>query len=249
MAIAMLETALHLPNKSAPPAEFGNEIDLKNVMNALLARYHIILGNYDQAIANAAAVNLKSKSIFIFNPQNPNPIYRSGFNAVFGYVPKPLFGLPVSLQPNPADGRISFYTVGNPSIGFGFGKSDADPLPIYLPGEMLLIQAEAYVKKGDLTNGKKFLDSVLRKRSIDDAFGVGANLPAYGGPVDASSLLQEIYKNRCIELFMSGMKMEDGRRFNRPGPADPGSERTRTYYPFPLVERNGNPNTPPDPVN
>jgi len=67
--------------------------------------------------------------------------------------------------------------------------------------------------------------------------------------LDSASLMKEIYKNRCIELFLSGMKLEDGRRFRRPGPTDPNSERTRDWYPYPLVERNGNPNTPIDPTN
>ena len=251
-AISLLETAAQLPDLP-PPAEysayFGTEINMKNVLNALMARYHIMLGNFDKAIAIASAVNIKTRSVFVYNPQNPNPVYRSGFFAVFGYTPKASFGLPVSLSPTPGDGRINAYLSGNPQAGFGFAKSDADSLPFFLPGEMLLIQAEAYVRKtpSDLVNGKKFLDSVLRKTSSQDAFRIGANLPAYSGPMDAGSLLQEIYKNRCIELFMSGMKLEDCRRFQRPGPADAIPERNRNYYPYPLQERNGNPNTPADP--
>jgi len=252
MAISMLETASSLPAKT-PPLEFGTEIDLQNTMDALQARYNIMLGNYDQAITKASKVNLKSRSVFIFNAQNPNPVFRSGFTAVFGYTangsPSGLFGLPPSLQPNAADGRIVAYLNGSASTGYGFAKSDGDPLPIFLPGEMLLIQAEAFVKKGDLTNGKKFLDSVLRKKNSEDVFGIGANLPAYSGLVNSASLLQEIYRNRCIELFMSGMKLEDSRRFQRPGPKDANAERNRNFYPYPLQERSGNPNTPKDPDN
>jgi starch-binding outer membrane protein, SusD/RagB family len=251
-AISLLESASQLPD-IPPPAEylalFGAELNMKNVLNALMARYHIMLGNFDKAIASASAVNLKTRSVFVYNPQNPNPIYRSGFFAVFGYTPKASFGLPVSLSPTAGDGRINAYLSGNPQAGFGFAKSDTDSLPFFLPGEMLLIQAEAYVRKtpSDLMNGKKFLDSVLRKTSSQDVFRIGANLPAYSGPMDAGSLLQEIYKNRCIELFMSGMKLEDSRRFQRPGPTDAIPERNRNYYPYPLQERNGNPNTPADP--
>ena len=62
-----------------------------------------------------------------------------------------------------------------------------------------------------------------------------------------ASLLKEIYKNRCIELFMSGMKLSDSRRFARPGPNDLNAERNRNYYPYPLQERSGNPKTPADP--
>jgi hypothetical protein len=42
---------------------------------------------------------------------------------------------------------------------------------------------------------------------------------------------------------MSGLKLADEKRFGRPV-----SERKRSYLPFPYVERNGNPNTPDDPV-
>jgi hypothetical protein len=118
-----------------------------------------------------------------------------------------------------------------------------------MPGEMLLIQAEAYTRKGDYVNGKKFLDSVLKKTPVQDVFGVGAGLPVYSGPLNETALLREIYKNRCIELYMSGLKLSDSSRFTRPGPNDPNEERNRNYYPYPLAERSGNPKTPADPSN
>ena len=255
-AISFLETAVLLPTKSAPPeysVYFGSEINVNNTCNALLARYYNMLGDSIKAVEKASKVIMNNRSVFIYNAQNTNPLYRSGYTFVFGYTPKGGFGLPASLAPSPADARIAFYLVpqgpqGQPP-GFGFGKTDFDSIPIFLPGEMLLIQAEAYVRRNDLINGKKFLDSVLRKKNVEDVFRVGANLPAYSGPLDSASLMKEIYKNRCIELFLSGMKLEDGRRFRRPGPTDPNSERTRDWYPYPLVERNGNPNTPIDPTN
>jgi hypothetical protein len=52
-----------------------------------------------------------------------------------------------------------------------------------------------------------------------------------------------------MELYMSGMKLEDSRRFGRPGPGQAGAERTRNFYPYPQQERDGNPNTPTDPAN
>ena len=54
-------------------------------------------------------------------------------------------------------------------------------------------------------------------------------------------------RQRCIELYMSGMKLEDSRRFGRPGPNDAGAERSRNFYPYPTVERDNNSNTPADP--
>jgi hypothetical protein len=112
---------------------------------------------------------------------------------------------------------------------------------------MLLIQAEAYARKNDLVNAQLYLDSVLTKRT--DVFRVGADLPPYSGPSTQADLLLEIYRNRCIELYMSGMKLEDSRRFGRPGPTNTtGAERTRNFYPYPQQERDGNQQTPEDPA-
>jgi len=55
--------------------------------------------------------------------------------------------------------------------------------------------------------------------------------------------MPNIFKHRGIELFMSGLKLTDEKRFGRPA-----GERKRSYLPFPFVERNDNPNTPADPA-
>jgi len=250
-AIALLNQADALNTDAlAQPYKdrLGTEINLKYTVSAMLARYYLMNGQYDSALSRASTVPANgngSRSIFIYNAQNPNPIYRTGYNNQFSYGTNKFFGLDSlsPLRPAAGDARTSFYL---PSLGFG--KSDQDVIPLYLPGEMLLIQAEAYTRKGDLANGRKFLDLVLTKTGTTDPFGVGAALPPYSGPLDAASLLQEIYKNRCIELYMSGLKLSDSRRFRRPGPTDPKPERNRNYYPYPLQERSGNPNTPPDPA-
>ncbi|MFT4022700.1 MAG: hypothetical protein QM664_02815, partial [Flavihumibacter sp.] len=61
---------------------------------------------------------------------------------------------------------------------------------------------------------------------------------------DKDEILTEIYRQRCIELFMSGLKLEDMRRFGRPV-----TERKRNFFPYPFSERDNNPNTPSDPAN
>ena len=113
---------------------------------------------------------------------------------------------------------------------------------------MLLIQAEAYARKNDLLNAVLFLNKVLQKTAAQDAFGLAAELPPYAGLVTQAALLDEIYKNRAIELYLSGMRLEDSRRFNRPGPGTAGADRSRNFYPYPQQERDGNSNTPADPT-
>jgi len=56
-------------------------------------------------------------------------------------------------------------------------------------------------------------------------------------------VLTQIYKHRCIELYLSGLKLEDMRRFGRPN-----SERKRNLMPYPFRERDSNANTPADPA-
>jgi len=78
--------------------------------------------------------------------------------------------------------------------------------------------------------------------------GLGANLPAYSGPVTAPALLTEIYRQRAAELYLQGLRFEDARRLGRPGPPSSLVERNRNYWPYPNQERQNNPNTPADPA-
>lgn len=252
-AVLLLDQATTLLSSTTVPATFntqvGTEIDLKNTLLALSARYNMMLLNNDAAIAKASAVDLTKRSTFFYNNVNTNPVFRSGVTTANVYGIRADFGLSGALLQDVNDKRRIFHLVKNAANGSGFFLSDATSIPIYQPGEMLLIQAEANARKNLLGPAKSFLDMVLTKTPAQDAFGVGADLPAYAGALDQASLLQEIYKNRCIELYLSGMKLEDSRRFTRPGPGSAAPERTRNYYPYPQQERDGNSNTPADPPN
>jgi hypothetical protein len=250
-ATKLLDDAATLIGTTALPAAFlsqvGSEIDVRNTLIALAARFYIMAGNNDLALARASAVNLTSRSVYFYNTLNPNPVYRSSLitNNVYGIVTN--FGLTGALAPASNDGRIPFYVVRNATNGSGFFRADDTAIPIFLPGEMLLIQAEAHARANNLTGAVTALNQVLTKTT--DAFSLGAAQPAYSGANTQDAILQEIYRNRCMELYMSGMKLEDSRRFGRPGPGQAGAERTRNFYPYPQQERDGNPNTPSDPAN
>ena len=166
------------------------------------------------------------------------------------------------LAPDPADGRIAFYlspldSVGTEETGawpiedlLGFFDAVDKSIPVYLPGEMLLIKAEAYARSGNLSEAVNYINKVRQK--TDDVFGVNAALGTWTG--DASNLdavLDEIYTNRCAEMFFSGMRLEDSRRihddFVPPAQGDVHVERNRNYYPYPYEERLNNANIPNDP--
>jgi starch-binding outer membrane protein, SusD/RagB family len=221
-------------------------ISYKNTVNALLARYYLMAGDNTNALTYANLVNLAVKSEFKFDALTNNPIAFNSISTNNNYQPKDRnLGLPSTLSPSSVDARINFY-VTTDSKALGFFDTSLKSIPVYLPGEIILIKAEALARStpAKLTEAVTELNKVLTKTGSSDVFGIGANLPAYSGTLDQASILDEIYKNRCIELYMSGMKLEDSRRFNRPI-----SERNRNYYPYPDSERFNNPNTPADPTN
>lgn len=252
-AVAVLNQAISAYNANPPGAavrsRLASEIDMINSLYALKARYSLYAGDYDGALAAANLVDLTKRSYFNFNSLAQNPVFESATSTNNVYQPiDSTLGLPVSLAPNLADKRIPFYIGINTSVApryriKGFYSGITSPIPVYLPGEMMLIKAEAYARKNMLPEALGELNKVITKKPADDPFGVGADLPAITGPLTQAELLTEIYRQRSIELFMSGLKLEDMRRFGRPN-----SERKRNFFPYPYQERDNNPNTPADPA-
>lgn len=237
-----------LPQNPAPPA-VNPTIDIVNTLRALKARYSLFTGNYAQALTEANAVSLTVRSTFTFTTVNLNPVFETATSTNNVYAPTDsTLGLPVTLAPNLADKRVPFYVSTNASnprfrvAGFGAGSTTA--WPVYLPGEMTLIKAEAYARMGtpDLVNALVELNKIVTKKAGNDPFGIGADLPPLA-PLTLSELLAEIYKQRSIELFMSSLRLEDTRRFARPA-----TEKRRNLLPYPFLERDNNPNTPADPA-
>lgn len=231
-----------------------SSVDLGNSVNALLARFNLMAGNYSEAIAAANNVDLAVQSTWEYDASVPNPLAFWFGSQNVTQARDANFALPASLAPDPNDERVPFYVTQPDPVNdpanyqlIGFWSDNLDEIPVYLPGEMLLIKAEAYARSNDLTNAVAELDGVLTKTAAEDAFGVGANLPAYSGPVEQQAILDEIYRNRRIELYLTGLGLEDSRRFDRPGPSDADPERNRNFYPYPNAERDNNDNTPANP--
>jgi tetratricopeptide (TPR) repeat protein len=249
-AVSTLENAAAVLAANPPSADFTtrvvNSIDMPNTIQALIARYSLMLGEYEKALAAANKVDLTKKSALNFDDVSQNPIFFSSFGN--RNVTEPMntqLGLPDILKPDPADKRVNFYTqTTTPSrnLGTGFFTANNTAIPVYLPGEITLIKAEVLARQDKSIEAIAELDKVLTKTT--DVWGLGAGLPPYSGPTDTASILTEIYRNRSIELFMSGLKLEDSRRFGRPA-----SERNRDWFPYPTNERQNNTSTPPDPAN
>jgi len=260
-AITQLESAATLVAATPPSADFVGRvpsgINIPNTIQALIARYALFAGDYDKAIAAAGRVDLSVRSSFAFDDNSRNPVFETAFSNVNVFAPQnTALGLPTGLTPDAADRRLAFYFRTAPTatqnLGTGFYTANTAPVPVYLPGEMLLIRAEALARKNDLTGAVTELNRVLTKAPTADTWSVGAGLPAYSGPVTATGVLTEIYRNRQIELAFMGLRLEDSRRFGRPGPGTTpvaSAERTRNFLPYPFNERDNNSATPADPAN
>lgn len=254
-AVAALDRAITFVNANTISAAFLANIppgiEIPNTLQALKARYLTFAGNYAAALTAANAVNLAVKSEMRFDAISQNPVFNvsTSTNNVF-QVRDSTFGLPVALRPSMDDKRVGFYMTINTAAAprwriAGFGSALSSAWPLYLPGEITLIKAEILARQNDLTGSVNELNKILTKKAAGDAFGIGADLPAYAGATTQAAVLEEIYRNRCIELYMQGWKMEDLRRFGRSN--TPNVEKNRNFYPYPFRERDNNPATPADP--
>ncbi|MGV3704726.1 MAG: hypothetical protein ACO1NU_05045 [Arcticibacter sp.] len=257
-ALRLLDLGVAAVKENPPNASFrsnvsGADFDLVNTLYAMEARISLMAGNYQKALDNANLVDLGRTSSFTYTTQSPNPLYTL-FNVTKSYVPRDNFGLPAALYYTD-DQRYRFYfnggktTVGGETtVGLtGFATSPTTAVPVYLNDEIKLIKAEATLRlNGPLPDALVQINAV-RTQTSGDLNGVNAGLPPYGGAITTEALLLEVYKQRCAELYLSGLKWEDTRRFNRPAPPADLSERNRIFYPYPDQERLNNPNTPADP--
>lgn len=267
-AVALLNEAMTLISTTPISAEFNSEIlrgniDLTNTIQAMAARYNLYAGNYEAAITSANAVDQTVGSVFTYDSQNLNPVWSRVFqNNLPNFKPRDNFGLPDSFTIDANDGRTDFYLVALDELninqlpiedlaGFFDEESGTESIPIYLPDEMNLIIAEANLRKSstDLSAAVEAINAV--RTDNDDIFGVNANIGEYAGDMSIDALLDEVYLNRRLELFLTGTSLEDSRRFGRPEPTPSAKvftdERNRNFYPYPNTERDNNTNTPPDP--
>ncbi len=258
-ALRLLDRARTRLNDTPPSGAFTDNIrvsglDLRNTINAYRARYHLFAGNWSDAETAAAAVDPEATSTFGYDDESPNPVW-NGIVRANDFAPRDAFG---SAATNRADARLDFFLAPTdlvstpnelPIAGIaGFFSSVDTELPLYVPGEMLLIQAEARVQQNNLAEAESALNAVRTKTAGEDPLGLGANLDPYDGPQTADALLDAIHQERRAELFLQGVALEDMRRLgpDQPAPDDPFA-RSRNFYPYPQQERQNNPNTPANP--
>lgn len=247
--LRLLQEARTQIQQTPASAEFNSTVlapgvDLRNTIDAMIARYSLIAGNYNQAVEAAQRVSLGVMSELRYTATDRNPLnvlwYRSG-NA-YRMRPEQAF----RLQADAGDKRVDFW-VKAASIDGGEGQrlddfvkyaADTDPIPLYLPDEMRLIQAEAYARTNRLAEARTLVNAVRTQCTPSVAGDPVPCLPAL--PVEAldtqAELLAEILKQRRYELYLQNLRWEDLRRF--------GAPLKYRWNAYPLSECDLNPNAP-----
>lgn len=218
--------------------------NVRNTIDAMLARYYLYTEQYAAADAAAARVNLSVVSLFTYPNPDINPIHN--YSVVAGYV-APLRSW--ADEAEPGDRRVDFWVdrtatppVGNPPtvalLQFRFYGTRHAPIPVYLPGEMLLIRAEAAARQNNLPVAIAFINQVRTKTGT--ATTPGAALP----PLTITTLdtqakvLGQIAYERRYELFSQGVRWEDLRRLGQFVNRSPKA----AFLPLPSAECTSNPN-------
>ena len=251
----------------------SSEFSFVDVVHAFKARYEIEIGNYQEAYDTANLVDLNNRSVWSYDGGSIlNPVYKYILKRGAKEIFKPIdsLGLHGNQTPELGDLRnpfyLTYYTKRAKNCNYnvdkpkGFWTTGASPIPVYLPDEMKLIKAEAKARMGgntNLTEAVTLIDEVRMQTPANDAFGVGGGLSAWtGNATNQQDVLDEIYKNYAIELFLQGLRFPIHRRFY-PNYLDGmdwnntsrcGLERLNNFYPYPDQERSNNPNCPADPA-
>jgi hypothetical protein len=224
----------------------GPGIDLPNTINAMLARYYLMDGQYDAAIAAANRVTLGALSVLDYPAPTRNPIENLAFQLQY------VGGLQSFVnQAQPGDRRPAYWVdaaaaalPGNPSDSIVKPlkkySTPNEAYPLFLPDEMKLIKAEALTRTNQLAAAAALVNEVRTQTSsaVDEPV---AGLPALPAPsLDTQAkLLAEIAYERRYELFMQGLRWEDTRRFGTALTTKP----TFAFLPLPLTECQVNPNS------
>ncbi|HEX7120521.1 MAG TPA: RagB/SusD family nutrient uptake outer membrane protein [Longimicrobiales bacterium] len=211
-------------------------IDLRNTVDAMIARFSLIAGDYDAALAAAQRVDATVPSYYSYTGSAQNPIYE--YSISLEYV-APLQSF--ALEAEPGDARVDFWVDASrvdatvsPAVVYLAQYADAsDPFPIFLPDEMKLIAAEAYARAGESDLAIALINEVRTQcdPSLDEPTACLAALDATDLP-DADAILAQIAYERRYELYMQGLRWEDLRRLGTYAGREPRS----TYLPMPASE-------------
>jgi hypothetical protein len=225
--LQLLNEARQQLNTTAPSTSFNTTVlapgfDLANTIDAMIARYSLIAGDLDAALAAAQRVNLNVLSEFRFSATDPNPLhvmwYLSG-NA-FRMRPEDRF----RVQAQTGDQRVAYWVRDSTATGAA-GQLDAfvrysardHSFPAYFPDEMRLIQAEVHARRGNLVGALVLVNQVRTQCSsaLNEPVACLPPLTLANVPTQ-QTMLDQILKEREYELYLQGLRWSDLRRFEKP---------------------------------
>lgn len=224
----------------------GPGIDLRNTIDAMLARYYLMDGQYANAIAAADRVNPNVLSVLEYPAPTRNPVENLAFQLEY------VGGLQsFADEAEPGDQRPAYWLdlaaaplSSNPSgvdiKPLAKYSQPNDPFPLYLPDEMKLIKAEALTRTGQYGPAAALVNEVRTQTSsgVDEPVAGLTALPA--SALDSESeLLGQIAYERRYELYMQGLRWEDTRRFGTAITTTPVFQ----FLPLPQQECLVNPNS------
>jgi hypothetical protein len=197
----------------------GSGFDIRNTVDAMLARYYLMVGEYQAAIDAADRVDLNVLSTFTYASPDVNPIrdLSAGINyvaALASFVTaaeagdqRPFFWVDTSVDPHPGVPADSLL------LPLKQYSANTDPYPVYLPDEMKLIKAEAYTWLGQYALAAPLVNEVRTQTSspLNEPVAELPEIPADQLDTEAELLAQIAYERR-YELYMQGLRWEDTRR-------------------------------------
>ena len=222
----------------------GTGFSLRNTVDAMLARYYLMDGRYQQAADAAGRVNRGVLSVLPYPNPGINPIYNYSVVSRYTGTRRSFF-----TEAEPADQRPNFWAnraagvAGVPDSVFDFRQYGGrnDPFPVYLPDEMRLIQAEAFAQLGQLAAARDLVNAVRTSPASvpgDPVAGL-AVLPAEALDTKEEILAQVLYERR-YELYAQGLRWEDLRRLA----AYTAKRPSIAFLPYPQGECDRNPARP-----
>lgn len=222
----------------------GAGFDLRNTVDAMLARYYLMAGDYGAAIDAADRVDLDVLSVYTYITPQRNPV--ENLMLQLNYT-RPLLSFAEEAEED--DGRVAYWADveadpfgGNPPevllLPPAKYSSPTDPFPVYLPGEMRLIKAEAYARTGQFGLAAEMINEVRTQAASPVDEPLAGLPPIPEAELDTEeALLDQIAYERRYELFVQGLRWEDTRRLGEARTTTP----TLPWFPVPQQECLANP--------
>jgi hypothetical protein len=215
-------------------------LNLRSTVDAMLARYYLFDGQYQNAITAAERVAPGVLSQLLFPNPGQNPIQNYGFGLDYVGARRVLFTEAQAGDARPAYWAVRTGVAGVPDSVFNFNRYGGrnDPFPVYLPDEMRLIRAEAHTRLGQLDQARTLVNAVRTQCSSTVAEPLACQTALDADALDTEAeLLTEILYQRRYELFAQGVRWEDLRRLS-----DYTSRRPSIpFLPYPTSECQRNP--------